>query len=105
MPPIPTSISRRNLRPSRGSEKMSTPNSDDLRHRHIIEADELNARLKDGQRTIILDIRFRPDRPDGRPAYREGHIAGAVYVDLPLELAGTPNGFSGRRPPPAISDL
>jgi thiosulfate/3-mercaptopyruvate sulfurtransferase len=82
---------------------MSAP--DEVRHRHLIEANELNERLKNGQRTIILDIRFRPDRADGRPAYREGHIAGAVYVDLPLELAGTTQGFSGRRPLPLISDL
>ena len=80
---------------------MSAP--DEVRHRHLIEANELNERLKNGQRTIILDIRFRPDRADGRPAYREGHIAGAVYVDLPLELAGTTQGFSGRRPLPLIS--
>ena len=84
---------------------MSAPISDDLRHRYLIEANELHERLKSRQRTIILDIRFRPDRPDGRPAYREGHIEGAVYVDLPLELAGTTNGFSGRRPLPLISDL
>ena len=72
---------------------------------YLIEAGELNQRLKDGQRTVILDIRFRPDRADGRPAYREGHIAGAAYVDLPLDLAGQPVGFSGRRPLPEISVL
>ncbi len=77
----------------------------DLRQRHLIEADELNRRLVEGRRTVLLDVRFRPDLPDGRPAYREGHIAGAVYVDLPLELAGTPVGFSGRRPLPPISYL
>lgn len=82
-----------------------TTNTQDLRQRHLIEADELSRRLQDGKRTVILDIRFRPDRPDGRPAYREGHIAGAVYVDLPTELAGTSAGFSGRRPLPAIGDL
>jgi thiosulfate/3-mercaptopyruvate sulfurtransferase len=77
----------------------------DLRRRYLIEADELHQRIGQGRRTVILDIRFRPDRPDGRPAYRAGHIPGAVYVDLPIELSGEPSGFSGRRPLPSISDL
>jgi len=79
--------------------------TDDLRRRVLIEADELHQRLREGKRTILLDIRFRPDRPEGRPAYRAGHIADAVYVDLPTELAGASSGFSGRRPLPKISDL
>lgn len=79
--------------------------NDDLRSRHLIGADELAARIARGEPTVILDIRFRPDRPDGRPAYRAGHIPGAVYVDLPTELAGEPAGFSGRRPLPQIRDL
>lgn len=79
--------------------------NDDLRSRHLIEADELHRRIESGQRTVILDIRFRPDRPDGKPAYREGHIDDADYVDLPTELAGKTVGFSGRRPLPNIADL
>ncbi|MGK9146439.1 sulfurtransferase [Plantibacter flavus] len=35
----------------------------------------------------ILDVRWRLDRPDGRPDYLEGHVPGAVYVDLDHELA------------------
>ncbi len=77
----------------------------DARSRHLISTADLQARLASGAPTVVLDIRFRPDRPDGRPAYREGHIPGAVYVDLPTELAGEQIGFSGRRPLPDIHDL
>lgn len=42
----------------------------------------------DGGPVRLLDVRWRLDRPDGRPAYLEGHIPGAQYVDLDTELAG-----------------
>ena len=35
----------------------------------------------------VLDVRWRLDRPDGRPDCLAGHIPGAVYVDLGHELA------------------
>jgi thiosulfate/3-mercaptopyruvate sulfurtransferase len=53
-------------------------------------------------RLVLLDVRWRLDAPDGRPAYREAHLPGAVYVDLERELAGPPGGVAGRHPlPPA----
>lgn len=50
----------------------------------------------------LLDIRWRLDRPDGRPEYLAGHIPGAVYVDLEIELAdhGRP-ASAGRHPLPS----
>jgi thiosulfate/3-mercaptopyruvate sulfurtransferase len=52
----------------------------------------------------ILDVRWRLDAPDGRPAYLEGHLPGAVYVDLDHELADhVPTGqqaVRGRHPLP-----
>lgn len=38
-------------------------------------------------RTRLLDVRWSLPQPDGRAAFAEGHIPGAVYVDLDTELA------------------
>jgi thiosulfate/3-mercaptopyruvate sulfurtransferase len=54
---------------------------------------------------VLLDVRWRLDVPDGRPAYRAGHLPGAVYVDLDHELAGSPAPGAGRHPLPAPADL
>lgn len=53
----------------------------------------------------ILDVRWRLDRPDGRPEYLAGHIPGAVYVDLDTQLArhGAPQ--EGRHPLPPVEQL
>ncbi len=53
----------------------------------------------------VLDVRYRLDRPDGRPAYLEGHVPGAVYVDLDHELARIDRPEDGRHPLPALADL
>lgn len=52
----------------------------------------------------LLDVRWRLDRPDGRPDYLAGHIPGAVYVDLDTDLAdhGRP-ATEGRHPLPSQS--
>lgn len=54
----------------------------------------------------ILDVRWQLDQPDGRPEYLQGHVPGAVYVDLSTELSE--NGRSaaeGRHPLPSIEGL
>lgn len=79
--------------------------SDAQRSSVFITAQQLAALLQARADLAILDIRFRPDRDDGRARYRAGHIQGAVYVDLATELAGEPSGLSGRRPLPALRDL
>lgn len=55
-------------------------------------------------RLTVLDVRWRLDAPDGRPAFRAGHVPGAVYVDLERELAAPPSS-RGRHPLPATGDL
>ncbi|MGI6851028.1 sulfurtransferase [Mesorhizobium sp. 1B3] len=79
--------------------------NDDLRFNHLIDAAELFGTLASPNRPVLLDIRFRLGGPDRRQEYLEGHIPGAVFVDLPTELAGEEKGFSGRRPLPDIRDL
>lgn len=79
--------------------------STDLRERHLISAAQLAEAISTGEPPVVLDIRFRLNGPDGTQEYLDGHIPGAVYVDLPTELAGREKGFSGRRPLPEIHDL
>lgn len=71
----------------------------------LIAPDELHALIEAGKAPIVLDVRWRLDRPDGRDDYRAGHIPGAVYVDLETELAGHGAPTDGRHPLPAIEDL
>jgi thiosulfate/3-mercaptopyruvate sulfurtransferase len=72
-------------------------------------AEALDAGTLDGAPVRVLDVRWRLDRPDGRPAFAEGHIPGAVYVDLENELAAhVPAGqapVDGRHPLPSIEAL
>ncbi|MWB99617.1 sulfurtransferase, partial [Agromyces seonyuensis] len=68
----------------------------------LIDAETLRDQLGGVQPPRVLDVRWRLDRPDGRPAYREAHVPGAVYVDLDAELAehGAP-ATAGRHPLPS----
>lgn len=59
----------------------------------------------DGGPVRVLDVRWRLDRPDGRPAYREGHIPGAQYVDLDHDLAAHGEPTDGRHPLPPVETL
>ncbi|WP_166866400.1 sulfurtransferase [Salinibacterium sp. ZJ70] len=72
----------------------------------LISVDELAAELASSRPPRVLDVRWRLDAPDGRPAYREGHIPTAVYVDLEGELArhGAP-ATEGRHPLPSRDEL
>jgi thiosulfate/3-mercaptopyruvate sulfurtransferase len=53
---------------------------------------------------VLLDIRWRLGGPPGAEVYAEGHLPGAVYVDLDGSLAGEP-GDGGRHPLPEPADL
>lgn len=52
------------------------------------------------RRTVVLDVRWTLAEPDGREAFRAGHIPGAVYVDLDAELADHGITGEGRHPLP-----
>ena len=51
-------------------------------------------------RPVVLDVRWTLAEPDGRKAYRAGHVPGAVYVDLDAELADHAVTGEGRHPLP-----
>jgi thiosulfate/3-mercaptopyruvate sulfurtransferase len=47
----------------------------------------------------ILDVRWELGKPSQRDAYEQGHIPGAVFVDLETQLSAPP-GAGGRHPLP-----
>lgn len=71
----------------------------------LISPADLRDLLRTEPSTVVLDVRWTLAQPDGRPAYRQGHIPGAVYVDLDSELAGHGAPTDGRHPLPEPADL
>lgn len=65
----------------------------------LIGAAELGRLIAAGDVTL-LDVRWRLDRPDGRPDHLAGHIPGAVYVSLEDELSDHTRTGLGRHPLP-----
>lgn len=64
----------------------------------LVSAQELRGLLATDPRLIVLDVRFRLDKPNGVDDYEAGHIAGAIYVDLETELSTHGEPSDGRHP-------
>ena len=75
------------------------------RDRVLVTAAELAALLEAGDPLTILDVRWRLDERDGRPAYLQGHLPGAVYVSLEEELSDHTVAGRGRHPLPSGRNL
>ena len=71
----------------------------------LIGAGELIRRLDAGERPVILDVRWRLDRPDGSAAHLAGHLPAAVYVSLDDDLSDHTVTGRGRHPLPSGNDL
>lgn len=71
----------------------------------LVSTDQLARELSHGARPRLLDVRWRLNEPEGRPAYLGGHLPGAVYVDLERELASPGHPELGRHPLPTSADL
>ncbi|MFI2563274.1 sulfurtransferase [Paenarthrobacter sp. NPDC018779] len=69
----------------------------------LIDAAGLQRRLDAGERTVLLDVRWVLGRTDGHSEYVAGHIPGAVFVDLPSELADHAQPSLGRHPLPSVA--
>ena len=67
----------------------------------LITAEELAEHLDAGRPVTILDVRWQLGEPDGREAYRQGHLPGAVYVSLEDELTDHTVTGRGRHPLPS----
>ena len=66
----------------------------------LISATELADLRSTDPDVRVLDVRWRLDRPEGRPEYLQGHLPGAVYVDLDHELSRRGDPADGRHPLP-----
>jgi thiosulfate/3-mercaptopyruvate sulfurtransferase len=69
-----------------------------------VTANDPADRLAAQRRLTLLDVRWRLGGPPGRELYDAGHIPGAAFVDLDLDLAGPP-GEGGRHPMPAAAQF
>ncbi|MFF0491076.1 sulfurtransferase [Nocardia sp. NPDC004068] len=71
-----------------------------------MSADDLRKALSDnGSRPHLLDVRWALGDPDGPQHYLDGHIPGAVFVDLETELSAPPSPGRGRHPLPDPAHL
>ncbi|WP_353807769.1 sulfurtransferase [Agromyces sp. SYSU T00194] len=67
----------------------------------LITPESLADALAGAAPPVVLDVRWSLAEPDGRPAYRAGHVPGAVFVDLETELARADHApADGRHPLP-----
>ena len=71
----------------------------------LITAEQLMAELAGNRPPAILDVRWRLDQPDGRPAHLAGHLPGAVYVSLDDDLSDHSRPGLGRHPLPTGAAL
>ncbi|MFQ5460060.1 MAG: sulfurtransferase [Anaerolineae bacterium] len=80
---------------------MATDNDPRPRSRLLVDAQDLERRLGDGNWAVV-DCRFSlADTGWGEAEYRRGHIPGAVYAHLDRDLSGPVRpGFTGRHPLP-----
>jgi len=71
-----------------------------MAHKTLISADETAAHLKDPD-WVICDCRHDlADYSAGYRAYRNGHIPGARFLHLDVDLSGPKTGLTGRHPLP-----
>ena len=65
----------------------------------FVDAEGLRGELASNAPPVVLDVRWSLTGPPGNTVFAGGHVPGAVYVDLDLDLADPP-GVRGRHPLP-----
>ncbi|RMH79388.1 MAG: sulfurtransferase [Actinomyces sp.] len=68
----------------------------------VVDASWLAEHLDD---VVVADVRWYLDGRSGHEAYEAGHIPGAVFVDLDVDLAAPPAPGEGRHPLPTPEHL
>lgn len=71
----------------------------------LISVADLAVALDTDHPPRILDVRWSLSTPDGRPAFRQGHLPAAAYVDLETELSAHGEPADGRHPLPSTENL
>lgn len=66
----------------------------------LVTVDKLAQQLESADPPVLLDVRWALGDPNGHQHYLDGHIPGAVYVDLDTELAAPAVPTEGRHPLP-----
>lgn len=69
--------------------------------KNFIEASE----LKEIKKTVIIDIRTGEDHKSHREVYDEGHLSGAYFVDLDMDITGKVTETTGAHPLPELEDF
>jgi thiosulfate/3-mercaptopyruvate sulfurtransferase len=67
-----------------------------------VSANELSGELVGRQSPTLLDVRWKLGGRPGYPDYLQGHLPGAVFVDLETDLASPRRPGSGRHPLPEL---
>jgi thiosulfate/3-mercaptopyruvate sulfurtransferase len=65
----------------------------------VLGTGELADLLKSSDPPAVLDVRWRLGGPPGINSYLDGHLPGAMFIDLDSDLSGKP-GSGGRHPLP-----
>ncbi|BCY11832.1 hypothetical protein L3i22_069200 [Actinoplanes sp. L3-i22] len=71
----------------------------------LISAEDVYRQAAEPNPPVLLDVRWALGDPDGEQHYHDGHLPGAVYVDLDTELAGPHEPLAGRHPLPSPRQL
>lgn len=66
----------------------------------FVSVAELHELRDAGTPLVLADSRWYLDGRSGRDAYRAGHIPGALFVDLDVDLVGATDQTTGRHPLP-----
>lgn len=69
----------------------------------IVDAVALNEALAGTDPPVLLDVRWALGQTDGHDRYLDGHLPGAVFVDLETELAAPASPQEGRHPLPDLA--
>lgn len=72
---------------------------------HFVSVAELTDLVAASPPPRLLDVRWSLAEPDGHAAHLDGHLPGAVWVDLEHELSRHGRPDEGRHPLPATTDL
>jgi len=79
--------------------------TDATRAQHFVSAPALAALLAGPARPVILDVGVPDKGASARDQYAQGHLPGAVSVDLATHLQAPSAGTAGKRPLPPLSVL